>query len=192
MLAPVSDFEFLFGLFGLMLGLSLAEVLAGLARSIEQRLQPRSTLRIGWLTPMLAVFVLLDLLSFWGAAWLTRGLVRVSGESLFFISAFAGAYYMAARLVFPRDFDELSDLDQHFFRLRRIVIGILLVLLVVQIGWFATIPDILPRLLRPLSLGLTILLALLMILAMTVRTERMARIVLALLIARYVLGYLLL
>ena len=73
MIAPaMDDFEFLFALYGLMLGLSVAEVLSGLARSIEERLQSRPTLRIGWLCPLLAAFVLLDLLSFWGAAWMVR------------------------------------------------------------------------------------------------------------------------
>jgi hypothetical protein len=36
----MSDFEFIFSLFGLLLGLSLAEVLGGLARAIEARLRP--------------------------------------------------------------------------------------------------------------------------------------------------------
>ena len=52
----MSDFEFLFALYGLMLGLSLAELLSGLARAIEERLSPGATLRIGWLTPLLAIF----------------------------------------------------------------------------------------------------------------------------------------
>jgi uncharacterized membrane protein len=132
----MDDFEFLFALYGLMLGLSIAEVLSGLARSLEDRLHSRPTLRIGWLSPLLAVFVLLDLLSFWGAAWTVQPLVRVSGESLMLVTLFAGAYYLAARLVFPRELDRVDDLDDHFFRIRRIVLGILLALLVVQMLYY--------------------------------------------------------
>lgn len=186
----MSDFEFLFALYGLMLGLSIAEVLSGLARALEERLQSRPTLRIGWLCPLLAVFVLLDLLSFWGAAWLVRPLVKVSGESLMLVTAFAGAYYLAARLVFPRDVAAIDDLDDHFFRIRRIVLGILFVLLVVQMLFYASVPSILPRLLSPASLGMTLLLAALLIVAMTVRSRRWAGIALGALVLRYVAGYL--
>jgi hypothetical protein len=77
----MDDFEFLFAHHRLMLGLSIAEVLSGLARSLEDRLHSRPTLRIGWLSPLLAAFVLLDLLSFWGAAWTARPLVRVSAKA---------------------------------------------------------------------------------------------------------------
>ncbi|GAA4000818.1 hypothetical protein [Sphingomonas humi] len=185
----MSDFEFLFALYGLMLGLSVAEVLSGLARSIEDRLHGRPELRLGWLTPLLAVFVLLDLLSFWSAAWTLRSLVSVSGESLMLVTAFAGAYYMAARLVFPRDLDRIDDLDDHFFRVRRIVLGILLGLLVVQMIYYASIPSLAPRLLVPSSLGMTLLLAVLLVLGMAVRGRIAATFVLAALVTRYVAGY---
>ena len=99
----MSDFEFVFSLFGLLLGLSLAEVLGGLARTIEVRLRPETAVRIGWLTPLMAAFVVLDLLSFWQAAWVGRNFVGVSGHTLMAITAFASAYYIAARLVFPHD-----------------------------------------------------------------------------------------
>ena len=186
----MSDFEFLFALYGLMLGLSIAEVLSGVARALEDRLQSRPTLRIGWLCPLLAAFVLLDLLSFWAAAWTVRPLIRVSGESLMLVTAFAGAYYLAARLVFPRDVQQINDLDDHFFRIRRVVLGILLALLAVQMAYYASIPAIQPLLLRPLSLGLTVLLVVLLLLAMMVRNRRAARAVMALLVLRYVAAYL--
>jgi hypothetical protein len=186
----MSDFEFMFALYGLMLGLSIAEVLSGLARSIEERLNARPSLRIGWLTPLLATFVLLDLLSFWAAAWTVRPLVKVSGGSLMLVTAFAGSYYMAARLVFPRDLERVADLDDHFFRIRRIVLGILLGLLVVQMAYYATIPALLPRLLSPYSLLMTVLLALLLVLGMAVKSRRWAAVVLAALVLRYVIGYL--
>jgi hypothetical protein len=185
----MDDFEFMFALYGLMLGLSLAEVLSGLARSIEDRLHSRPELRIGWLSPLLAAFVLLDLLSFWGAAWMVRPLVRVSGESLMLVTAFAGAYYMAARLVFPRDLAGVTDLDDHFFRIRRIVLGILFALLLVQMAYYASIPAILPKLFAPASLGMTLLLAALLVLGLTVRSRRVATLVMAALVLRYVVGY---
>ena len=122
----MSPFEFIFALFGLLLGLSIVEVLGGLARAIEARLRPDAVLRIGWLTPLLGIFVLLDLLSFWQAAWATRDAVSVSGHSLMAVTAFASAYYLAAHLVFPREPAKHEELDSHYFRVRRIVLAVML------------------------------------------------------------------
>jgi hypothetical protein len=106
------------------------------------------------------------------------------------VTAFAGAYYLAARLVFPRDLDGVTDLDDHFFRVRRIVLGILLALLAVQMAYYASIPAILPKLIAPASLGMTLLLVVLLILGMAVRGRRLATLVMAALVLRYVAGYL--
>lgn len=187
----MSEFEFIFALFALLLGLSIVEVLGGLARVIEARVNAASTVRIGWLTPLLGIFVLLDLLSFWMAAWVTRGMITVSGFSLMAVACFTGAYYLAARLAFPREPEATPDLDAHFFRVRRIVLGALLILLLCQLGWYASIPKLAPLLLHPLSLALTLVLAGLMIAAMLVRDERTNRIVMLALVARYLVVYLL-
>lgn len=187
----MSDFEFIFALFGLLLGLSIVEVLGGLARTIEARVRPASTLRIGWLTPLLGIFVLLDLLSFWMAAWVSRGVVGISGLSLMGVTLFASAYYLAAHLVFPRQPADLPDLDAHFFRVRRIVLGVMFGLLICQLAWYASVPKLAVALGHPLALGLTIVLAVLMIAAMLARSERTARLAMIALVLRYLVVYLL-
>lgn len=187
----MSEFEFIFSLFGLLLGLSLTEVLGGLARAIDARLRPEVTLRIGWLTPLLGAFVILDLLSFWGAAWVNRDIVGVSGSSLLAVTCFASAYYLAAHLVFPRDIEKNSDLDAHFFRVRRIVIGVMLVLLLCQLAWYAHVPELAVMFGRPQVLAMTVILLILMALAMLTRKELWSRIVMLALVGRYVVVYLL-
>lgn len=185
----MSNFEFTFALFGLLLGLSLAEILSGLARAIQTTLRPSSVVRIGWLTPMLGAFVLLDLLSFWRAAWVTRDLVSVSGLSLLGVSIFASAYYLAASLVFPREADDRTDFNAHFFRVRRIVIGVMLALLACQLGWYASEPTLAVQLTRPLGVTLTLVLTVLMIAAMLARGERWCRVAMGALIGRYIVVY---
>ena len=187
----MNEFEFIFALFGLLLGLSITEVLGGLARVIETRMDRNAAVRIGWLTPLLGVFVLLDLLSFWIAAWTTRSLIAVSGGSLMAVTCFASAYYLAARLAFPREPGQMPDLDAHFFAVRRIVLGVMFVLLLCQLGWYASLPRLAPLLLHPLSLALTSILVVLMIAAMFVRGELASRVVMLALVARYLLVYLL-
>lgn len=187
----MSGFEFIFALFGLLLGLSIVEVLGGLARSIEARLRPGATVRIGWLTPLLGIFVLLDLLSFWQAAWTTRDVIEVSSHSLMAVTLFASAYYLAAHLVFPRDPAEHRELDSHFFRVRRIVLGVMLALLACQIVYYLSVPVIAPVLRNPLAIALTIVLVALMIAAMLVRGNRASAAVMAALVGRYLVVYLL-
>ncbi|WP_448659682.1 hypothetical protein ACPVPU_04085 [Sphingomonas sp. CJ99] len=187
----MSDFEFVFSLYGLLLGLSLAELLGGLARVIEVRLRPGNAIRIGWLTPLLGIFVLIDLLSFWSAAWYARSVITVSGDSLMFVTFFAGAYYLAAHLVFPREPEQLADLDEHYFRVRRIVLGGLLMLLAAQILFYWITPPLDAAFQRPVVLAMTGVLILLIGAAMAVRGERASRIVLLLLVARYLVSMLL-
>lgn len=185
----MSQFEFIFALFGLLLGLSIVEVLGGLARAIEARLRPGSATRIGWLTPLLGVFMLLDLLSFWMAAWVVRDIAGVSGHSLMAVTAFASVYFLAAHLVFPREPADNPDFDAHFFRVRRIVLGAMLLLLVFQLAWYASLPKLAPLLLDPLSLGLTVILVALMIAGMLVRGPIASRVVMIALVARYLIVY---
>lgn len=187
----MSEFEFIFALFGLLLGLSIVEVLAGLARAIEARLRPGATMRIGWLTPLLGVFVLLDLLSFWQAAWMTRDVVGVSGDMLMAVTVFASAYYLAAHLVFPREPAEHEELDSHFFRVRRIVLGVMLALLACQLSYYLAVPALAVALNNPLAIILTVVLVALMVAAMLVRGRGASIAVMGALVARYLVVYLL-
>jgi len=186
----MSDFEFIFALFGLLLGLSLAEALSGLARAIEARLRLGTAVRIGWLTPLLGAFVLLDLLSFWQAAWVSREVITVSSETLMAVTLFAGAYFLAAALVFPRSVGSDVDFDTHFFRIRRVVIGVMLGLLLCQLAYYLSEPALVVRLQNPLALALTAVLVVLMVAAMAVRGPKLARLAMVALVARYIVVYL--
>jgi len=107
----MSPFDFAFTLFGLLLGLSLAEIFGGFARALRGR---RKT-RIGWLSPMLALVMVVDLASHWLAAWNDRASIAITFPTLLFGTAIAGLYYMAAALVFPDDVGEWRDLDENYF-----------------------------------------------------------------------------
>jgi hypothetical protein len=115
----MSNFEFVFSLFGLLLGLGLAEVLGGFGTAI----QSRRKVRIGWLTPLLGALVALDLTSFWMVAWSVRELVPAHYVSLLGGLLIMGLYYLIARLTFPHDFDEWPDLDAYYFEHRKWVLG---------------------------------------------------------------------
>lgn len=112
-------FSFLFSLFSLLIGLAMAEILGDLGRVIDRRKQ----LRIGWLTPLLATLVLLDLASFWQSAFDYRAVLRDDNFTVLGILLFASCYYLIATLVVPDRLDDGSDLDRHYEANNRIVVG---------------------------------------------------------------------
>lgn len=190
----MSQFEFIFSLYSLLLGLSLVELLSGLGRTLKARLHVDSDAsgpyRVGWLTPLLGLFVMLDLLSFWAAAWAVRDIIAVSGASLMGVMLFASAYYLAAHLVFPETVPADGNLDPHYYRVRRIIIVVLLVLLCVQLGYYLAQPELAPRLANPVALGFTALLVVLMAGAALARSTAANIALLTALVIRYGAVYL--
>ena len=115
----MTAFDFVFSLFGLLLGLSLAEVLSGAARTVEAR----GSVRLGWLSPLLGLVIMLDLTSFWSVAWSLRAVIPASYATLVVGLMISGIYYFASCLVFPKDLSIHTDLDAHYFRRRREILG---------------------------------------------------------------------
>jgi hypothetical protein len=115
----VSAFEFLFSFYGLLLGLALTEVIGGFSRAInERRHRP-----IGWLTPLLAIVLTLDLMTFWAAAWRDMRDIEFTAGLLLSASLGPMIYYFAAKQAFPDSASDAGTLDDHFFEHRRWVLG---------------------------------------------------------------------
>ncbi|RIX27407.1 hypothetical protein [Sphingomonas edaphi] len=111
----MTAFEFVFPLFGLLVGLTYTEMLAGLARALKSSRH----VRIGWLVPLLGILVLINLTMFWYGAWQMRHLAVPTSGTLLMTLLVGGTYYLAASLVFPNAEDNVADLDEHFVRTRR-------------------------------------------------------------------------
>ena len=190
----MTEFEFIFILYALLLGLSLVELLGGLGRALEFEFAGDADGRderftIGWLTPLMAVFVMLDLMSFWMFAWSIQNFLSVNAATLLGVMAFASSYYLAARLVFPSDPQRFRQLDTHYFRVSRTIFGILIALVVVQWAYLLGIPQVRDVLLTPVSVGVTMLFVALMGAAMIFRDRRAQAVLLVALIVRYLVLY---
>ena len=111
----MSAFEFFFSFYGLILGLSVAELLGGFARTLNRNPRPR----FGLLTPLLVVFAALDVTTFWFQAWIIFRPAPFNLALLMLGLVIAGLFYISATLVFPRDEDQVEDLDAHFWRNKR-------------------------------------------------------------------------
>ena len=116
-----SPFELVFALFGLLLGLAIAEVLGGFSRAVKLR-RSAKPVRVGWLTPLLGLVVILDLTSFWIVAYDAREQLGADYLTLIAVLAIVGTYYLAASLIFPDDPEQWPDFDEHYDRQNRAVI----------------------------------------------------------------------
>lgn len=119
----MSAFEFFFSFYGLLLGLSVAELVGGFARVLHER----ERVRFGWLTPMLAAFVALDVATFWNQAWVIFRGAPFNHALLIAGLIIAAVFYTAASVTFPRvsaeGVHDRIDLDEHFWKHRRLVFG---------------------------------------------------------------------
>ena len=105
----MTPFEFIFPLFGLLIGLSFAEILGGLARALKAP----GDVRIGWLTPLLGAMLLINLTMFWFASWQFRDTELPTRGGLLQMLAMSGSYYLAAAMLFPSQVSAGQDLDDH-------------------------------------------------------------------------------
>ena len=110
-------------LFRSLLGLSVAELVGGFARVLHEK----ERVRFGWLTPLLAAFVALDVATFWNQAWVIFRGAPFNHALLIAGLVIAATFYVAASVTFPRvsaeGADERIDLTDHFWRYRRLVFG---------------------------------------------------------------------
>ena len=115
----LTPFELFFSLFGLILGLAVA-VLIG---SLSDILRERSPIPIGWLTPLLALVLLLDLSTMWVNSYTSLSKIEVAFAPFFGAMLVAGLYFFAANMVFPKNFDQWPSLDVYYFHRSRYVFG---------------------------------------------------------------------
>ena len=112
----MSEFEFVFPLFALLVGLSMTEMLSGLAHALKSK----RDVRVGWLTPLLGMLILINLAMFWQGSWDIRDQITATSGSFILLLVVGGAYFLAASLVFPSWGSEVRDLDEHFMDVRRV------------------------------------------------------------------------
>jgi len=130
----MSDFEGLFGLFGLMFGLIVAELALKFADAIDSRRERP----MGILTPALAFLVLTDVTSFWVFVWACRHALTVNWHTVFGGVLLAIVYFLAASLVFPRTGRGWTHLDDHYWSRKRLVAAGMLLANIAIVGMMLT------------------------------------------------------
>lgn len=127
----MTEFEFLFSVFGLLIGLIFIEIAVKFADAIDAHLRRP----IGVLTPLLALFVMVDVAGYWVFAWSVRGLLHVRWRTVFIGLTVALIYYLSASMIFPRSKGEWKNLDEHYWARKRLVIGGILLVETATMAW---------------------------------------------------------
>lgn len=123
-------FNFLFEAFILLMGLAMAQVLGGFARVLKLRARRRAgidptaeQIHIGWLTPMLGLFVIIDQSTFFLHMYNFRTIMPFNGGTVLGILLTIGWYYLIASMTFPDEPEDWPDFDAWFWQQKRFVVG---------------------------------------------------------------------
>jgi hypothetical protein len=115
-------FNYMFRFYSLLLGLAVAEVVAGFSRSYDER----AVRPLGIVAPLFGLLLLVDLTTFWINAFAYRGLEEVRYVTALAVATVALLYYFAATQVFPKA-SKKDTLDDHIMGHRRVVVLCVLV-----------------------------------------------------------------
>jgi len=112
----MTQFEFFFSFYGLILGLALAQLLTGFANTLRSR----GLKAVGVATALLASLLAFEIVIHWIAAWHShREAATVAVRSMLLPFAVGSAFYVAAVMIFPSESDEHEDLDAYFLANKR-------------------------------------------------------------------------
>jgi hypothetical protein len=123
----MSDFEIMFALFSLLIGLAMAELLTGLARAWRIKKgavdKGEAAIEVGWLVPLFGFVLLSELTRFWITAYSFRDYLTFDYFHLLAMAAIIGGYFIISTFVFPDEPGKWPDFDDYFLHTNRTVVG---------------------------------------------------------------------
>ena len=117
----MTNFEFVFSLLIILLGLGLGQLLTGLARVVK-----RKGVKLGWGTGLLAAWIIGETIVFWRIIWRTRDVLPSTTAALYAGFLITGCYFFAAAVALPDEIDERTRLDDYFMAEKAKAIGAVL------------------------------------------------------------------
>lgn len=119
----MSAFEFYFSFFGLILGLTVANVGIGFGRLWRAR----NTSSIGLCLPLLGLWLLSHAILNWMAAWNRLQEVPVTPTTLFIGLFVALPYVVVSTVMFPEDAERHQSLDDFYMSHSRLVMSAMMI-----------------------------------------------------------------
>lgn len=136
----MTEFDITFELFTLLLGLAMAEVLAGYVRVFKLRSRTRrarvvaeqeglapedwpAPVRIGWLIPLSATVVICHQATFWLFMYEMQDSVPLNFLSLLIVLALIGWYYLISAALWPEEPEAWPDFNAYYMDHRVFIWG---------------------------------------------------------------------
>jgi hypothetical protein len=119
----MSDFEYLFTFYGLLLGLAIANVATGFA----DLWRSRKAMTPGLATPLLGVFILLAAAHQWVSFWSGRESLTMGPWELLISIGVAFPYIFVSHGMFPREQDRWTSLEEYYLAHSSVLMGVLLI-----------------------------------------------------------------
>lgn len=137
----MTGFSITFELFTLLLGLTMAEVLAGYVRAFKLRSRirhgrltpsphddmrdarghPLAQVRIGWLVPLSAAVVICHQATFWLFMYAMRDTLPLNLLTLLCVLGVIGWYYLISAALWPEEPEAWPDFDEYYMAHRRFI-----------------------------------------------------------------------
>jgi hypothetical protein len=127
----MSQFEFFMTIYGLLLGLGVAELMLGFANLLRSEPRPRA----GLLTPLLGAAVFLQAMATFMDAWLKLQNVELNFRGMALPTLIGLCFFVLGIVTVPRDLDKWQNLDDYFWSRRRWTAGLLLACNLFIIGY---------------------------------------------------------
>lgn len=118
----MSQFEFFLAFYSLVLGLAVAQLLSGFGNLLRETPTPR----LGIITPLLGLQLLLELLSGFVYAWHKFDSIPITLPGLILPTLIGIFYYLAALIITPTHVAEWQTLDAYFDKRQRWIVGSML------------------------------------------------------------------
>tara|TARA_B100000678_G_scaffold214255_1_gene181636 strand:+ start:1025 stop:1594 length:570 start_codon:yes stop_codon:yes gene_type:complete len=115
----MSPFDFLAIVIAIPMGLALVEI----AQGISTTLRRRHAIKVGLLTPLLSIYLLLIISNAWLSLWRAQEILSVERSTLFFGLLLSVIFYIAASFAVPDSPEDGSDLDDWFLANRKFSLG---------------------------------------------------------------------
>jgi hypothetical protein len=138
----MSGFDITFELFTLLLGLAMAEVLAGYVRTFKLRSRIRNgrggalaQVRVGWLIPLTAAIVICHQATFWLFMFEMQDSMPLNFLSLIAVLIVIGWYYLISAALWPEEPELWPDFDDYYVAHRRFIWwGVIAIALIAEAG----------------------------------------------------------
>jgi hypothetical protein len=125
----MSEFEFFMGFYGLLLGLSTAELLLGFGNLFRAPVQPRW----GAITPLVGLLIFVEIIASFADAWIKLQSVTIAFGGLTIPALIGVNYFVATMLVTPRRADDWESLDDYYFARGRWAVAVVIVVNILTI-----------------------------------------------------------